>query len=406
MQKFALEAHRFAFLNCRMRYDFADCILDTDRQSLTRLGSDVHVKPQVFDLIRLLAENAGQLVTRDQIVDAVWNGRIISESAISARIAAARKAVGDDGRAQRVIQTVPRRGLKLLAATESTASFAPDPAVRVRYAEADDGTTLAYARSGDGPPILMIPYFPSHLQGAAAISTEAPLFETLGSVGTLIRYDQRGTGLSELKDSAETLEVTVEDLRAVADAAGLERFSIYAESGGCLTALLFAATYPERVDRLMLVGGYAVGRLRRGEPRIEETDAIRTILGEGMEADNSALLTAFMTVYNPEGPVEAIRECAKFMQGNSPRRNVMRDRDLINNASVIDELHKITARTLLVHARHDAVHPLGEAQKLAAGIRDAELVIYETANHQPIPGHHLWPQFQREIRQFFVSQSH
>ncbi|WP_319546406.1 transcriptional regulator [Ruegeria conchae] len=95
-----------------MRYVFADCVLDTDAHNLLRHGSPVAVEPQVFDLLHLLIRNAGQLVSRDEIIDVVWDGRIVSDSAISARIAAMRKAVGDDGRSQTIIQTVARRGLK------------------------------------------------------------------------------------------------------------------------------------------------------------------------------------------------------------------------------------------------------------------------------------------------------
>lgn len=95
-----------------MRHVFANCELDTDRLTLTRSGRSITVEPQVFDLIRLLAENPDRVVTRDEMIEVVWKGRIVSESAISARIAAARKAVGDDGKRQAVIRTVARRGLQ------------------------------------------------------------------------------------------------------------------------------------------------------------------------------------------------------------------------------------------------------------------------------------------------------
>ena len=89
---------------------FADCILDTDRRSLSRGGAQVAVQLQVFELIHLLVKNPERVVARDEIVQTVWDGRIVSESAISSRIASAREAVGDDGRRQAVIRTVQRRG--------------------------------------------------------------------------------------------------------------------------------------------------------------------------------------------------------------------------------------------------------------------------------------------------------
>jgi len=93
-----------------MTYEFADCALDIDRRELMRNGVLVPLEPQVFDLLQMLVENPGRVVTRDEIVDGVWGGRIVSESAMSARISAARKAVGDDGKSQAVIRTVQRKG--------------------------------------------------------------------------------------------------------------------------------------------------------------------------------------------------------------------------------------------------------------------------------------------------------
>jgi TolB-like protein/Flp pilus assembly protein TadD len=102
-----------------MRYVFANSELDTSSYELRRNGELVQVEPQVFDLITLLVQNPGRLVTRDELVAEIWGGRIVSESTISARINAARRAVGDDGERQAVVETVPRRGIKLVASVEA-----------------------------------------------------------------------------------------------------------------------------------------------------------------------------------------------------------------------------------------------------------------------------------------------
>lgn len=99
-----------------MRYQFADCDLDTARHEFWVRGEAVRLEPQVFDLLALLVKHPGRLISRDELIAEIWGGRIVSESAISARINAARKAVGDDGERQAVIATVPRRGIKLVAA--------------------------------------------------------------------------------------------------------------------------------------------------------------------------------------------------------------------------------------------------------------------------------------------------
>jgi DNA-binding winged helix-turn-helix (wHTH) protein len=99
----------------KMIYRFADCVLDTDRHRFTRSGEPVDLEPQVFDLLTLLAENAGRLVTKDQMIDRVWGGRIVSEATISSRISVARAAVGDTGKDQQTIKTIARRGIELIA---------------------------------------------------------------------------------------------------------------------------------------------------------------------------------------------------------------------------------------------------------------------------------------------------
>lgn len=125
------------------KISFSDCTLNLDEAILKRGEVVVAVEPQVFDLIRYFAENAGHLVTRDDIIDGVWGGRIVSDAAISTRINAVRKALGDDGKAQRVIQTVPRRGFRFL------------PDVRI------DGTATASGKPGGLPGAVAWPKRPS-----------------------------------------------------------------------------------------------------------------------------------------------------------------------------------------------------------------------------------------------------
>ncbi|WP_413720316.1 alpha/beta fold hydrolase [Silicimonas sp. MF1-12-2] len=391
-----------------MRYTFSDCVLDTEEQTLTRSGVAVPVEPQVFDLLHVLAANAGKLVNRDEIVDKVWDGRIVSESAISARIAAARKAVGDDGKAQRIIQTVSRRGFRLIAANieenlNTSGEFAVSKSTsfpKLRYAKAKDGTTLAYTVTGSGPPLVYVDFFPSDTLGAWEEPSERPLIDALNARFTLVRYDQRGCGMSERDVERLDLDTVTEDLCVVADAAGVERFAIHAHSGACLTAIKFAARYPHRIRRMVLVGGYAEGRLRRGAHTGTENEIFRTMVTEGWDKPRSAFIAAMMAAYMPEGPSDMVRSCAAFMQRNTTTHNELLDRDMINNASVLDCLPRITAPTLVINARHDPVHPLGQGQKIAAGLPNAELLVYDTANHVPIPGHRLWDRYVDDIMSF------
>lgn len=130
---------------------FSDFELDLDAAELRRGGNVVAVEPQVFDLIRFFAEHADRLVTRDDIIEGVWGGRIISDAAISTRIAAVRKALGDDGKAQRVIRTVPRRGFRFLPEVRRDGPPAPVPGERLRL----ENERLALP---DRPSIVILPF--------------------------------------------------------------------------------------------------------------------------------------------------------------------------------------------------------------------------------------------------------
>ena len=101
-----------------MIYRFTDCELDIAAQELRRRDTPVKVEPQVFDLLVYLVENRGKLIDHDDLVKSVWRGRVVSDSAIAARISAARKAVGDNGRDQLIIKTIARKGFKFLSSVE------------------------------------------------------------------------------------------------------------------------------------------------------------------------------------------------------------------------------------------------------------------------------------------------
>lgn len=122
-----------------MRFEFREHSLDIDRHELCRRGEEVAIEPQIFELLVYLLRNRDRVVSRDDLIAKVWGGRIVSDSAVEARIHAARRAVGDSGAAQRVIRTVPRKGVRFVAEVRE---YGADVS-RVSDAEADRERTLA-----------------------------------------------------------------------------------------------------------------------------------------------------------------------------------------------------------------------------------------------------------------------
>ncbi|WP_397541451.1 winged helix-turn-helix domain-containing protein [Roseovarius salis] len=151
-----------------MIHRFADCQIDTDRRELTRGGESVHVEPQVFEILLQLVRARGNVVSRDRLIETVWSGLNVSEATVSARISAARRSVGDDGRRQRIIRTVPKHGFQLnvpvtggQVAHGAAAGQAMPP---IRFARSADGAFIAHACHGAGPPLVRAGHWLSHLE--------------------------------------------------------------------------------------------------------------------------------------------------------------------------------------------------------------------------------------------------
>jgi len=378
-----------------MKFTFADCVLDAESYSLARYGQPVAVEPQVFDLLLLLARNAGRLVTKDQIVEEIWNGRIVSEATISARVNAARTAVGDNGKDQKIIRTVTRRGLELIVPVTTGAEERPAPPSEapqtVRFTRSSDGTRIAYAASGSGPPVMRAGHFLTHLEKDWRSPVWRPYLEALCAGHTLIRYDQRGTGLSDARLTDISVESYASDLLAVADAAGLERFPIVASSQGAPVAIRVAATHPDRISRLVLYGGFVQGRAHRDPDFGEaETDALLTMIRNGWGNPKSAFMTAFTTLFCPSASRAELDNLVEIQLASTFPENAARIRAGIDHIDVSSDLEKVRAPTLVIHASNDSVHPVSQGRLVAATIEGAEFLQVESDNHIYLPSDPAW----------------
>lgn len=393
-----------------MIYRFGNCELDTARHELRVDGRPRATEPQVFDLLRHMVENRGRLISRDELVEAVWQGRIVSDAAISARINAARQAVGDDGTRQKVIRTVPRRGFRLVAGVEACEDEAAargtggGPAhQKVRFCTSRDGTRIAYATTGSGYPLLRAGHWLTHLEHDWQSPLRRLFLDELGRNFAVTRYDQRGNGLSDWAVNDFSLEAFVDDLEAVADAAGLERFAIYGTSQGTPIAIAYAARRPERVSHLVLHGGFVVGRTGRASAaEREQGEALQTLMRHGWGKAGSPFIQAFTSIYAPEANEQQVRKLVEMQQYSTSPENAVRLRAAVDAFDVSDLLGHIAAPTLVIHARNDAVHPLDQGRRLAAGIAGAEFMLLESPNHVLLPQEPAWSELLEAIRSFVL----
>jgi DNA-binding winged helix-turn-helix (wHTH) protein/pimeloyl-ACP methyl ester carboxylesterase len=392
-------------------YRFGSCELDDVRHAFRRQGVAKSLEPQVFDLLHLLLRQPGALVTRDTLIDQVWGGRIVSDSTIAARINAARRAVGDDGRVQRVIRTVSRRGIQLICEVEIGEEAAPprtaapaDAAQRVRFARSRDDTLIAYATTGRGVPLMRGGHWLTHLEQDWRSPVCRPLLDALGRDFAVTRYDQRGTGLSTRDIARLDLEAMTDDLAAVADAAGLDRFPIYAASQAVPVAVNFAARHPDRVSRLVLYGGYVVGRgLRDDAAERAEGEAFLTMVRSGWGSPHSAFIRAFSTLFMPDASSEQIDSFVQIQLASAGPSLAARLREAIGLFDVSHRLGEVRAPTLVIHPRNDTVHRLDQGLALAAGVPGAELLVLESRNHIPLPQDPAFGELTAAIRDFLTS---
>ena len=393
-----------------MIFRVADCVLDTGAYTLMRGGAPVAVEPQVFDLLAVLADNAGRLVSRDLLVERVWDGRIVSEATISARINAARKAVGDDGRAQAVIRTVPRRGIELVAPVETgdgpvEPAPAPAPAATrqtIRYTSSADGTGIAFAISGSGPPLLCASHHVSHLELDWASPFWRPMFDKLGARHTLVRYDLRGTGLSDPGPTGAGIEAHIADMVAVADAAGLDSFPVLATLNSAAAAGGPSGEGAGRVGRMIPQVGYARGRAMRGEaPADPDHDPFTVLLrGGGWGDPSNGYMRGWISMAAPSVTYDEASELIRHIGKAGGTEHMIENRHTIDRYDVREWLPKVNVPTLVIHARNGILHPVEEGRVLAAGIPGAEFLVVETANTLCITPDPTWAEQTDAILEF------
>lgn len=258
---------------------FGEFVLDTPQYEL-RCGHDVvKVEPQVFDVLTHLVANHDRFVSKEELFDTVWGGRFVGEAALTSRIKAARRALGDDGESQRFIRTVRGRGYQFVATiagvepAQAPAPEVPAPRQHIAFCRAADGIRLAYAVSGEGPPLVRAANWMTHL----GYDIESPVWRhwvrDLSRDHTLIRYDERGCGISDWEVGDFTFDAWVADLESVVEALGLERFPLMGVSQGGAVAVAYAARHPDRVSRLVLCGASAKGRAVRAANEEEKRAA-------------------------------------------------------------------------------------------------------------------------------------
>jgi pimeloyl-ACP methyl ester carboxylesterase len=286
---------------------------------------------------------------------------------------------------------------------EEVTSRATAPACpqEIRFCTSADGARIAYAVCGDGPPIVRAAHWMSHLQ----YDWESPVWrhwmDALSDGMRLLRYDERGNGLSDWDVADISFPAMVSDLESVVDAAGLQQFTLLGVSQSCATAVHYAVRHPERVSGLVLYGGFVTGWRKRGnDHEVATHEAMTTLMREGWGQSNPVFRRLFTTMFIPGASAEQMDWFDELQRVTVRPDNACRLHMAFGEIDVADLLSRVPVPTLVLHARDDAVVPYYCGRQYAAGIPEARFVELNSANHILLAGEPAFAQLIQAVKRF------
>lgn len=274
-------------------------------------------------------------------------------------------------------------------------------AQRVQLCVGPDGVQIAYARVGRGPPILKAPNWLNHIEYEWRSPVWGPVLTALAKNHELVRFDQRGTGLSDwdVEDISESAMIS--DMETVVQAAGLKQFALLGISQGCAYSIRYAVNHPDRVRCLVLFGGFTRGRLKRETADQQQLHDIGgTMIRQGWGSPNQAYRHFFTSNFIPDATIDQTTSFDELQRVSVSPENALRLWEVNGDVDVTELARKITVPTLVMHCEGDRIAPLEEGRRIAAQIPQARLVTLEGNNHVAMEGTPAFDTFFREFNSF------
>ena len=362
-------------------------------------------------LDRLCAELVARNLPPDRLLPHVraWVERSPYEVEANEALVRLLDAAGRDCEAEQqrtfAIRRLGEAGIPATAELREPASPSPDsrPAPlkqEIHFCQASDGTTLAYSVTGSGPPLVKAANWLNHLEADLTSPLWRHWISALTTIRSVWRYDERGNGLSDW-NAPLNFEAFVDDLESVVDAAGLDRFDLLGISQGAAVAIAYSVRHPERVRRMHLWGGYALGWAHRGDPaEIERREAMLELTRQGWAIENPAFRQMFTSLYLPGANQEQEDYFNEMQRIATSAENAVKLQRVFGDINVTDLLSKVTTPTLVGHSTRDAVVPFESGRALAARIPGARFIAVESPNHLLLETDPGWPKYARVAEEF------
>lgn len=272
----------------------------------------------------------------------------------------------------------------------------------VRFTTSFDGARIAYATTGHGPPLVKAPNWLSHLEYEWCSPLLRHSVDELSRHHTLVRFDQRGCGMSDWDVADLSFEAWVRDIEAVVDTLGLKRFPLFGKSQGAAISIAYAVRHPEKVSHLVLFGSYCRGLLLRGlsQHQLEESKALLALMALAWGSDNPAFRRVFSTQLMPAASLDDLRNFEELQRTATSPFNAVRFLEEVYRCDVRDLAPQVRCPTLVIHSRHDSRESYEEGKLTASLIPGARLVTLESANHILMLHEPAWAEYVRALRDF------
>lgn len=275
----------------------------------------------------------------------------------------------------------------------------------LRFLRTSDRVSIAYATSGEGYPLVKAANWLSHLEYDHRSPVWRHWWEELSARFRLIRYDERGCGLSDWEVEDFSFDAWVRDLEEVVDAVGLERFALLGMSQGVAVSVAYAVRHPERVSHLILFGGSVRGILVRNDPKeVEQWQALHEIIRVGWGQPHGAFRQLFGAIFMPEASADQLEWFQELARISTSPENALRFTEQAARLDVADIAHEVRAPTLILHAIDEICVPFAQSKWLAARIPNAKLVPLDSKNHLLLEHEPAWQRFLEEVTAFVAKE--
>ena len=358
-------------------------------------GRLVSLRVQSLAVLSYLADNANRTVLKEELWQAIWPNVAVTDDSLVQCIKEIRRALGD---AQReMVRTEYKRGYRLVVDNIESAFDERDKNFVQSISEtfSSDGTRLGYASAGTGSPVIRAPHWMTHLHLDWQDGIGADKIRKLADEFQLVRFDGRGTGMSQRNIDPGNLDDWVDDLAAVADAAKLEKFALLGSSGGGCISLRYAVRFPDRVSCIVLLGANIRGGAFRGVSE-ENIRSLCKIIEEGWGKSTHAFQSLLTNMLWPSASPEMLAAFNRLQLASCDGATAAKLLWAIQNTTVEEDLPLVSVPTLVMHSLGDPAVPFEESQLALDRIPYSTLLTLNTNDHTPLTDD---PEYERHLNE-------